>query len=289
MKIALGTVQFGLGYGAFNDKGQVAEDQVARILDRAQGAKIDTLDTARAYGNSEEVLGRLGAAQKFRIVTKSPPLGETAQAADALKRAADQSCKALNTGRLDGYILHRAEDLIGPQGDEIWQALEALKSQGRARQIGVSGYDRSVVEKLADRYPIDLVQLPANVLDPWFEEEASNQRFELHVRSAFLQGFLLSDPSRLSPFHQKWRGVLEEFRERAKVLGLSPMQAALGPLIASPRISRVVVGVDALAQFEEILGAMECSGTKSLGAFEIGDRNLLDPRTWPARGEGETS
>jgi aryl-alcohol dehydrogenase-like predicted oxidoreductase len=60
MKLALGTVQFGLAYGVANTQGQVSLPVAAEILRAAQQAGIDTLDTAIAYGNSEDCLGQIG-------------------------------------------------------------------------------------------------------------------------------------------------------------------------------------------------------------------------------------
>lgn len=52
MKLALGTVQFGLPYGVANQQGQVTETEVNSILDLASANGINTLDTAIAYGES---------------------------------------------------------------------------------------------------------------------------------------------------------------------------------------------------------------------------------------------
>ncbi|MCL6483634.1 MAG: aldo/keto reductase, partial [Janthinobacterium lividum] len=76
MKLALGTVQFGLPYGITNSTGQVAQDEVIRILQRARGLGVDVLDTAAAYGQSEAVLGCCGdVAHAFRLITKTLPKG----------------------------------------------------------------------------------------------------------------------------------------------------------------------------------------------------------------------
>ena len=69
MRIALGTVQFGLRYGIANRTGQVTPEQAGEILEIARAASIDTLDTAIDYGESELRLGGAGVAG-FRIVTK---------------------------------------------------------------------------------------------------------------------------------------------------------------------------------------------------------------------------
>jgi aryl-alcohol dehydrogenase-like predicted oxidoreductase len=281
MKIALGTVQFGLKYGAFNKGGQVAEAEAAAILDGALAAGIDTLDTAQAYGESEKVLGRLGAAGRFRIISKCPPLEDHPDVASRLRRALDGSLANLGSEKLAGFLLHRAEDFLGPQGDRIWRVLEGLQSEGQIESIGVSGYSAATVQEISARYPIDIAQLPANVLDPWYEDTRFSQRLALHVRSVFLQGFLLSDPAALSPFHQQWRSVLEAFRARAAVHGLSPLQAALAPLLASPNINRLVLGVDSAAQLAEITAAAAQAGAVRLGRFANTGPALLDPRKWP--------
>lgn len=57
-RLALGTVQFGLPYGVANQQGQVSMETATAILDCARANGIDTLDTAIAYGESEQNLGK---------------------------------------------------------------------------------------------------------------------------------------------------------------------------------------------------------------------------------------
>ena len=59
MKLALGTVQFGLSYGVSNTHGKTTEQQALDILEYAWRSGINTLDTASGYGDSEKVIGRL--------------------------------------------------------------------------------------------------------------------------------------------------------------------------------------------------------------------------------------
>ena len=55
MKLALGTVQFGIDYGIANTKGQVQIEEVQSILNYAKKNGVNILDTASGYGDSEEV------------------------------------------------------------------------------------------------------------------------------------------------------------------------------------------------------------------------------------------
>ena len=56
-RLMLGTVQFGLEYGIANVSGKPSFDRVCDILRAAYEGGVTALDTAAAYGTSEEVVG----------------------------------------------------------------------------------------------------------------------------------------------------------------------------------------------------------------------------------------
>lgn len=280
MKLALGTVQFGLSYGKFGAHRQVEVPEVVSVLARAREAGIDLLDTARAYGQSETVLGAVGATDHFHIVTKCPPLAQESDPAAALRAAFETSCNTLGVERVAGYLLHNAEDIECPG---VWNTLEALVDLKRVERIGVSVYGYDEAEALCRRYPLTLVQLPANVLMPWYAERGLPRGVEVHVRSVFLQGFLLSDPALLPERFKPWRTTLETFQARAARLSLTPQAAALAPLLQSPHIDKVIVGVEGLAQLDQILDAVstiDVSRPLDLGKYSDISTMLTDPRTW---------
>ena len=282
MKIAVGTVQFGADYGAFNATGQVGVADVTAILDLATAAGIDLLDCARAYGTAEDVLGASKRTDRFRVVTKCPSLSGAADPVAALRAAFDASCTALGVTRVEGYLLHNIADLAGPYGPALWHTLEGFREQGRVGRIGVSAYGIAEAKAVAETYPITLVQLPANVLIPWYETDCLPENIEVHVRSAFLQGFLLCTPETLAPRFAPWRQTLVSFREQAAAQGLDPITAALAPLLHSDAIDRVVVGVDSARHLEEIIGAVRGAGNAApaFGPFPEVAAELIDPRKW---------
>ncbi|NMC45140.1 MAG: hypothetical protein GYA46_14565, partial [candidate division Zixibacteria bacterium] len=72
-RLGLGAVQFGLDYGIANRRGKTVLEEVRDILACAAERGIRTVDTAPAYGDSEEVLGCvLPRDHRFQIVTKTP-------------------------------------------------------------------------------------------------------------------------------------------------------------------------------------------------------------------------
>lgn len=284
MKLMLGTVQFGITYGAFNVTGQVPLDKVEAMLSTAAASGIDMLDTARAYGEAEAVLAHASAPARFAIVSKCPDLRSESDPVVALNAAFEASIcvlgRGLGRGPLYGYLLHNAEDLERPG---IWPALCALRDAGRVARIGVSGYDIEIVAEVCNRFPLTLVQLPANVLDPWYDRVSLPRTVEVHVRSAFLQGFLLGDPAALPPHLAPFRAVLEQFRTEAEAHGMTPLQAALAPLLACPGIARVAVGADSPAQLDQIIAATAAVANRPapvLGPYAGVTRDLTDPRRW---------
>jgi len=73
--MSLGTVQLGMNYGIANREGKPDSEKSFSILSAALETGVSALDTARSYGDSEEVLGAFFRANpetrdKFFITTK---------------------------------------------------------------------------------------------------------------------------------------------------------------------------------------------------------------------------
>ena len=139
-RLALGTVQFGLPYGIANQAGQVSRTEANAMLQLALANGIDTLDTAIAYGDSETCLGEVGS-QGFRVVTKLPALPDNcADIGDWVQQQVNASLSRLGVVEVYGLLLHRSEQLLGSNGVELYQALQALKDNGQVQKVGVSIY-----------------------------------------------------------------------------------------------------------------------------------------------------
>lgn len=285
MKLALGTVQFGLEYGIANREGRVTMDAAASIVRIARLAGMDTLDTAAAYGDSEARLGTIGVAD-WRVVSKLPPLPEPCDDISGWAVAsARASLTRLKVSRVYGLLLHRPDQLLGSGGDRLFDALQQLKAEGLVRKIGISIYDPSELDALWSRFPCDLVQAPFNLLDRrlvtsgWLTRLA-DEGVELHVRSVFLQGLLLMSSDRREPAFRRWTPLWEGFDRWLAQTGMTPLQACLRDALAVPEIARVIVGVDSLQQLTEILAAADGPADRVPDALRTEDRDLLNPARW---------
>jgi aryl-alcohol dehydrogenase-like predicted oxidoreductase/RimJ/RimL family protein N-acetyltransferase len=284
-RLALGTVQFGLSYGIANRTGQVRPFEIDAILSCAKGAGVNTVDTAIAYGSSEENLGQYGV-RRWKVISKLPPL--PAGLDDIRKWVNDAVINSLNRLQIDnleGLLLHRSSDFIGHAGEQLNKALLELKDQGLVKKIGVSIYDPHELEALFGRRQIDLVQAPFNVVDRrmltsgWMAR-LFNSGVELHTRSAFLQGLLLSEKLQRDPRFCKWGALWFNWNRWLKEEDLSPLQACLGFSLSRPEIHRVVVGVDTRIQLTEILGALQIGKISPPDSLISIDLDLIHPSRW---------
>lgn len=285
MKLALGTVQFGLSYGVANSRGRVRAEEVGAIMRKAYVSGMDTLDTAISYGDSESVLGSQGV-QSWKVITKLPMMPEGC--ADVFKWVEEEVCESLSrlrTDKLYGLLLHRPVDLIEEGGRELYEALKNLKLMGLVEKIGISIYGTHELDLLFEKYNFDLVQAPLNILDRSLVETGWADRLktigvEIHARSAFLQGLLLMESQNRPRKFQRWSEVWDVWEEWLEANGLLPVEACLRYLNSLDCVDRVVVGVDSILHLNQIIDAVS-GKLSSLPSFsQLLDKRLINPATW---------
>lgn len=285
MKLALGTVQFGLAYGVANTQGQVPWPVAAEIVRAAQQAGIDTLDTAIAYGNSEACLGQIGVAP-FRVISKLPALpDDVADVSAWVAQHVAGSLARLNKDRLDGLMLHRPADLLGVHGRALAEALDQVVSRGHARAVGVSIYDPSELDQIWPVWRPQIIQSPLNVLDQRLIQSGwlarlSGAGVRVHTRSAFLQGLLLMPEAQRPAYFTPWQAVLTDFAAWCRTAQVSPLQACLSFAQSCAAVERVVVGVDQVAQLRQIVAAAQQPVDTDWSVWAQADRALLEPSRW---------
>lgn len=283
-RLALGTVQFGLFYGVANQTGQISRDDATTILDHAWTMGLDTLDTAIAYGESEQRLGEIGVG-RWRIISKLPAMPESCPDISGwVRKSVSDSLERLKVNRLCGLLLHRPQQLLGEKGYALYKVLDDLKQLGVVGKIGISIYDPQELEALISSYRFDLVQAPFNVLDRrlktsnWLTK-LKQAGTEVHARSVFLQGLMLMNATNRPARFQKWQPLWDRWHEWLIERELSPLQACLGFVLAHAEIDRVLVGVDTLAQLQEVLSTVKVSPNPPV-ELNCEDADLINPSRW---------
>jgi len=277
-RLGLGTVQFGQAYGVSNTTGQVPLAEAQAMLTRAAGQGVAVLDTAANYGQAEQVLEQCDTSP-FRIVSKTASVKNGVAAVIARARQSVQSL-----GRVDVLLVHAVADLLGPDGEELWRALQGLKEQGMVGAIGISAYVADDPAALARRFRPDVMQLPFSLLDQRLLRDGSLARLkdlgvEVHARSLFLQGLLF-----METVPQKLRDaapLLARVRQQIAAAHTTPLAAALGFVLSRPEIDVAVVGATSRHELDEILGAARAPLPElDWSACALEDARILTPSLW---------
>ena len=285
MKLALGTAQFGLDYGVANTTGQIPVEVGNAILKVARSLGVSVLDTAIAYGNSETVLGSLGITG-FDIITKLPEHpDDEADLGTWVDTQVEQSFGRLGVDAAYGVLLHRPGQLLDANGNRLFDALLQLKSEGRVSKIGISIYDPEELDRLDGRFECDLVQAPMSIIDrrlvtSGWADQLKADGVEIHTRSAFLQGLLLMSKQTLPAKFAPWAPIWDEWERWLLAGNLTATEACIRYVSSFSQLDRFVVGVDSVAQLEEIAGAIGAPLDDWPDFSQIKDKRLLNPTLW---------
>lgn len=272
-KLGLGTVQFGIPYGISNKDGQTSPQEVSIILKTASNHKIDTLDTASAYGNSEKILGE-NNLHGFKIVSKfMPPENE----AD-LKHQLDYSLQNLHVKSLYGYLSHRPLSLC--ENPWQWGQLKEFKDNNLVDKIGFSVNSITELEDLLiNGFVPDLIQTPFNYFDQRFEKQLialKEAGCEIHARSALLQGLFFTDVKKLNSFFNEVKPIITSLQESVEYLAGSLLRF----VIEKPFIDKVIFGVENHNQLLINLKSIEKS-TELPNLPKVISEHILIPSNWP--------
>ena len=122
-----------------------SEENAIATVRRAVSLGINHLETARAYGKSEQYLGAALAAglplprEKLHITTKITPQASAAE----MSRCIDESLERLKIDYLDSLAIHGLntwEHLELVKGNSCMEAVRKALADGRVRQIGFSSH-----------------------------------------------------------------------------------------------------------------------------------------------------
>ena len=284
-KIAIGTANFGMQYGVANSQGKLSKNSVAEILGLAKSLGVTCLDTANAYGESKKVLGEFGV-RDWRVVSKISSIPRDCEDVRSFVRAEiDLILTSLNLSEFDTVLVHNPKDLMGNVSEIVYEELQKAKSQGQVEKIGVSIYDPSDLESITSQFQLDVVQAPINVFDNrlqdsgWLDRLAS-MGVEVHARSVFLQGVLLSAIAQNNDFFKPWNTTFEKWNRFAESSGTSAMMNCIKHVNSYDKVTFAVVGVDSAQNLSEVFDAFSARPQR-INEDNFGvDSQLINPARW---------
>ena len=265
-EIAFGGVEIGLPYGigVESEADMLTEKQAIELLRAAVDSGINFFDTARLYGNSEEIMGKAFVGRRAEVVLATkcrhfrdrdgnlPPDDELES---FIQTSLKESLEALQTDYLDVFMLHQA-DLEILENPVIATVFSELKKQGTIRATGASTYSVEETRKAIELGIWDVIQLPFNLMDQRqgsLFELAEKHGVGLVVRSVLMKG-LLSD--RGKNLHPELKDVEKHIAGYTHLLGdkfpdLPTMATKFA--LSFPGVSAVLIGMDKMEYLHNAL------------------------------------
>jgi aryl-alcohol dehydrogenase-like predicted oxidoreductase len=278
---ALGTLMFATSMGN-------APEDSARIIHKALDAGINFVDTADAYGDSEDVVGKAleGRRDDVVLATKfSRPTGQDPNHQGASRRwivtAVENSLRRLRTDHIDLYQLHRPD----PRTDieETLSALTDLIRSGKVRAIGASNTPASdIVEAqwVAERRGLARfhTEQPAySILNRGIEREVlpTTQRFGMGtlVWGPLGQGLLTGRVRKNQDNNLRRAGLFQHLNDERRLdavekliplaaeAGLPMTHLAMAFTIAHPGITSALIGVRTMDHLDGLLTGLDVTLT----------------------------
>jgi aryl-alcohol dehydrogenase-like predicted oxidoreductase len=275
---------FALGAMMFSSFGTSDQDEVDTMVGRALDAGINFIDTADAYGDSEEILGRALKGRRDDVVLASKfglPIGEDPNHRGGSRRwimtAVENSLRRLQTDHLDVYQMHRPD----PDTDieETLSALTELVRSGKVRVIGSSDMPASeIVEAqwVAERRGLERFgseQPHYSLLDRSIEREVLPvaQRYGMGtvIWSPLASGMLTGRVRRGQETDLRRTRMFAALRDARRIdaveqlipladdAGMSLTHMALAFVIAHPGVTAALIGPRTVEQLDDLVAAAD--------------------------------
>ncbi len=231
--LGLGTVKFGRNAGVkYPDEFDLPSDKkILDLLDIAQEEGINLLDTAPAYGTSEERLGDLLGDRRddWVIISKAGEEfidGESRFdfSEQAITSSVERSLRRLKTDRIESVLLHSdGNDVDVLKNSGAVAALQKAKDAGKILAFGIS---TKTIEggQLAVSLGMDVVMATYN---PWHQEEepildaAQETGCAIFLKKAFGSGWFGKNDGdqEKSPVRSTFRFIFDHPASTAVIAG----------------------------------------------------------------------
>lgn len=289
--MVLGAVQLGLNYGVANRAGKPSRESAHEILLAAWQHGVRAIDTAQAYGESEEIIGEhleRYPEHNFHIFSKISP-GVDHRDAAAVLNAARSSYQRI-ARPLASLMMHNA-DALHLWDEGLGQAMKRCLDAGFAETLGVSIYTPEQFCAALRIPELRVIQAPFNVLDRrLLDSGLLNRALDsgrvIVLRSVYLQGLLLMDADKL-PAHmgfaaedvRRWENLCVSHACAKTLAAMQYVRHAVPRallVIGCERTEQLLSNLSLLSSPDFPAGMQE-----AIEALKIPDERVINPSLWP--------
>lgn len=279
----IGTANIGQKYGIINPNNLLLKKNAVPFIEKAIKLGFKSFDTARAYGNSELILGEcINNKKNIKIYTKIPTIIDNNPY--SVEKSFRHSLKNLKKKKIQGLFLHNAQDWHKEYIKKISEKLLKLKY---IKEFGLSIYDPS---QIFNHQNINLIQIPGSIFNQKMLKNKKIYKFHANggtviVRSIFIQGIILNDLKNLPMNLHSLKEPIEKFQLLAKKNDLSPDHLAIAVIKELCPYAKIIIGCENIQQLISLNLFSESIIDKSIlySAIDLGQKyssKLWDPRFW---------
>jgi len=295
-EISFGAVEIGLAYG-IPVEGKIekpSEQEAHDVLHAALDMGVNFVDTARAYGDSEEIIGRglKGRRGEYILATKTLHYGDkglsVAEQKAAVRDSIESSLRALQTDVIDVMQVHNITAEVAARGD-VLEVLQQAQNAGKVRFLGGSVYGVDDPLAVIQDGHYDVVQVAYNMLDHRLDGQvlplAAQKGVAITTRSVLLKGALTPRYLYLADSLAELKAAIGKMEQLvAGECELLP-EAAFRYVLSNPAVSSALVGTSKVKNLQRSAdyaakGPLSPKLLAAIRAVEIADANQLNPGTW---------
>jgi aryl-alcohol dehydrogenase-like predicted oxidoreductase len=283
MKLVIGSAQLGMNYGLFHNR-KINHKEFKKIEKIILKSKINFIDTAISYGDSENIIGS-SKLKNLHIITKIKlPSKKNIQVRDWTLKEISKSLYKLKIKKIYGVLIHDYKDLLGKFGKDYLLSLQELKKKKIIKKIGISIYDSHEIQKIWKFWKPDLIQVPFNpldnrILDSGWVDVFRKFKVKIFARSVFLQGLLINEDNSFI-VNKNYLILLNKFKNWCYKNNISLLQACIHFVKQFKKIDYLVVGFNNYNQLKEIIDVFKNKQIIIPRNFSTNKKNLIDPRKW---------
>ena len=283
MKLVIGSAQLGMNYGLFNNR-KINHKEFKKIEKLVLKSKINFIDTAINYGDSENIIGS-SKLKNLHIITKIKlPSKKNIQVRNWALKEISKSLYKLKIKKIYGVLIHDYKDLLGKYGKDYLLSLQELKKKKIIKKIGISIYDSHEIKKIWKFWKPDLIQVPFNpldnrILDSGWVDVFRKFKVKIFARSVFLQGLLINSDNSFI-VNKNYLILLNKFKNWCYKNNISLLQACIHFVKQFKKIDYLVVGFNNYSQLKEIIDVFKKKQIIIPKKFSTNKKNLIDPRKW---------
>jgi aryl-alcohol dehydrogenase-like predicted oxidoreductase len=247
-------------------------------------SKINFIDTAISYGDSENIIGS-SKLKNLHIITKIKlPSKKIIQVRDWTLKEISKSLYKLKIKKIYGVLIHDYKDLLGKYGKDYLLSLQELKKKKIIKKIGISIYDSHEIKKIWKFWKPDLIQVPFNpldnrILDSGWVDVFRKFKVKIFARSIFLQGLLINEDNSFI-INKNYLILLNKFKNWCYKNNISLLQGCIHFVKQFKKIDYLVVGFNNYNQLKEIIDVFNKKQIIVPKKFSTNKKNLIDPRKW---------